>query len=90
MTLTFGMSEDGDWEAVYADGELLTQGHSIGGHQLAMRLVGRGAVDAIEHLSRELTQDELDGFGCRFPERLEDVLAVLNGAPTDPAPRSGR
>jgi hypothetical protein len=58
-------SEEGDWEALYVDGRLEVEGHSLDAHQIFKAL-------DVEYTSREVSSEWLDAHGCTFPMNSED------------------
>lgn len=66
MKLNIVMSEEGDWEGLYLDGNLVAQGHSI---------TARDALEAIGHKVdwSEATTAQLEQHGNSLPDNLSEL-----------------
>jgi len=64
--ITVITSEDGDWEALYLDGELKLEGHSLAWEHI-LDLLG------IEYEKTEIGLEALEQMAFSFPKKLTDV-----------------
>jgi len=60
-----------DWEGVYYDGKLLSQGHGVQWNEVLWKL-------GYTVESNNLTDDHLEVLGWNLPEKLEDVQKVID------------
>jgi hypothetical protein len=64
-----------DWTAVYADGELLVEGHHVDAVDLLEELAEEAIPFTVEEVERKrVTQHRIDTLGGYFPDLLEDLL----------------
>jgi len=68
-TLTYVTNTDGDWEAIYIDGKLHHEGHSIPAY--VWFAVTGVCSDRSEF---EVKSEWLEVSGGTFPNKLEDIL----------------
>ncbi len=61
--VTFLSSESGDWIAMYVDGEMKLQGHSLRPEDIVKAL-------GVEVESKELSDERLEELHWSFPEAL--------------------
>jgi hypothetical protein len=66
MNIVYVDNEDGDWEGWYLNGKLIDEGHRVDTCQLLKQL-------GFNIVRREMTYEQMEELGCRFPESLEDV-----------------
>lgn len=67
-TLTYVTNTDGDWEAIYIDGKLHHEGHSIPAY--VWFAVTGVCLDRNEF---EIEAEWLEDQGGRFPNKFEDI-----------------
>lgn len=66
-----------DWKCLYINGKAFEQGHSIDWSRVINSLVGKEIlIENFEDHYLELNDDnpDLDNYGNRFPDNLEDVV----------------
>lgn len=66
-----------DWQGLYVNGILFDQGHSIELERFIKVIIGREVfIEGFEDIYLELGDDnlDLDNYGNRFPEKLEEVI----------------
>jgi hypothetical protein len=64
----------GDWEALYVDGELVAENHSVDVGDVLDAIEGHHVEEAS---SGWLSIDLVDHFGGRAPEQYEELDAVV-------------
>lgn len=64
-----------DWSAIYLDGVLLIEGHSVDAGLLLDALAEKFSFQVGESFG--FSDAQMDALGCTFPELLEDALTVL-------------
>ena len=63
----FITTEDGDWVAMYVNGKLIAEGHSLSHEQVAEEIPG------VLVTTEEWGIDELVPYGYSFPKELPDA-----------------
>lgn len=64
---TIAISKEGDWEALYMDGKLIAEGHSLGAHHVLDALADV-LPNKVEYM--EITDEKAEEG---MPERLNDL-----------------
>lgn len=70
-----------DWQCLYVNGILFDQGHSVELERFIRTIIGREVfIEGFEDIYLELGNDnpDLDNYGNRFPEKLEEVIEYQN------------
>lgn len=70
------MNNEGDWCGLYADGELIHEGHDVPAREWV------NLISELGHRSLQLDPEDklgeyLEVTGGRYPQELSDLLAIL-------------
>jgi hypothetical protein len=65
--VTIVSNDEGDWEAMYVEGELVAQGHSLQVRDVIYALIREYPKEI------EVPQADMEKWGRRFPEALSDI-----------------
>jgi hypothetical protein len=71
------MCNEGDWCALYVDGEIIHQGHSISPYEWLDLINGLGCRTRNLYDSTGALGENLEKWGGRFPNDLSDVVEAL-------------
>lgn len=66
MDIDLRCSSDGDWEAIYVNGKLMEEGHSLSAEQII------GALGYTVQSNKEYSKKQMDDIGWEFPKDLTE------------------